>query len=225
MDLWAVVPMKPFPAANRRLRTVLDGAERAQLARTMLEDVIDAVVASRHVLTGWAILTADHEAARIARDRGALVLTEAAPDGLNRALARAIAQLLASPQAGMLVIPSDLPHLSVGAIERIASLLDAERAVALVPATVDGGTNILACRPPGVIEPSFGPGSAERHRSAAVRAGITPILIADEELGRDLDRPADLAAFLAMGVESRTRTFLSALGLPDRMRADAMSER
>ena len=54
------------------------------------------------------------------------------------------------------------------------------------------GTNALLLRPPAAIEPSFGPGSFERHRRAAEAAGVSysterlPSLMLDVDTGDDL---------------------------------------
>jgi 2-phospho-L-lactate guanylyltransferase len=196
----------------------------------MVEDVLGALVASRHLLAGLIVLTTDVEAAAIARDHDALVLDEAVPAGVNAAIAQALDHLAAaiapapagssplsmqrwtSITAGMLVVPADLPHLSAVAVEQIVALLGAPRAVAIVPATSDGGTNLLACKPAGIIPPCFGPRSFERHCQAARLAGVNPTVLAWSDLGRDLDRPEDLAAFLSLGTPTRTHALLSSLG-------------
>jgi 2-phospho-L-lactate/phosphoenolpyruvate guanylyltransferase len=218
-SVWAVVPVKPFRVAKARLGTALGAAERAQLARVMVEDVLGALDASRHVLAGVIVLTTDDEAAAIARDHRALVIDEAAPVGINAAIGRALDYLALAEggaarlqETGMLVVPADLPHVSVAAVERIVGLLDAPRAVAIVPATSDRGTNLLACRPAGIIPPSFGPQSFDRHCEAARQAGVTPTILTWADLGRDIDRPEDLAAFLSLDTATRTHAFLSTLG-------------
>lgn len=211
-SVWAVVPVKPFRVAKARLSTALNAVDRARLARVMLEDVLDAMVASRHLLAGLLVVTADDEAAPIARSHGAIVLSEAAPAGINRAIAQALDYLGEAQGAGMLVVPADLPQVSAAAIERIVGFLGAPRAVAIVPAT-DGGTNLLGCKPAGIIPPSFGPLSFQRHRQAARRSGVTPSILAWSDLGHDLDRPEDLAAFLSLGTASRTHAFLSSLAM------------
>jgi 2-phospho-L-lactate guanylyltransferase len=125
--------------------------------------------------------------------------------------------LTGDPNTSMLVIPGDLPHLSADAILQMIDLLDAPRSVALLPASGDGGTNLLACRPVDVIPPSFGPSSFERHSRAAHRAGITPRVLTDRRLGRDIDRADDLAAFLSLGTATRTHRFLSRLEIAERL--------
>jgi 2-phospho-L-lactate guanylyltransferase len=219
ISAWAVVPVKPFHAAKQRLSSVLHAAERMKLARLMVEDVLSAVAASRDRLSGLIVLTADDTAAALARDYGAVVLRDDFPAGLNAALALAVTRLSSQSDAAMLVLPADLPHVSPEAIGRMIDLLDKPRSVALLAASHDGGTNLLACRPANVISPSFGPSSLELHRQAAQRAGILPRMLACPALGQDIDRPDDLAAFLSLGTATRTHAFLSRLHITERLGA------
>jgi FO synthase len=204
--IWAVVPVKPFAQAKRRLSPVLGEAERAQLARAMLEDVLDALSGAR-VLAGIIVVTSDGEAAALARKHGAVVLEDAV-EGINAAICIAVRHLSAESGAAMLVAPSDLPQLTPERVEEIVGDLPAKPAVALLSSN-DGGTNLLACRPANAIAPSFGLDSFAKHCAAAEKMGITPQMIPAAELGRDIDGPQDLAVFLSFGTRTRTHTFLS----------------
>jgi FO synthase len=204
--IWAVVPVKPFAQAKRRLSPVLGESERAQLARAMFEDVLDALSGARR-LAGIIVVTRDGEAAALARTRGSIVLEDAV-EGINAALGIAVAHLSAEPRAAMLVVPSDLPQLTPDRIDEIVRDLPDGRAVAVMSSD-DGGTNLLACRPANATAPCFGPDSFNAHRRAAEQAGITPTVIPALALGRDIDSPVDLAAFLAFGTKTRTHALLS----------------
>ena len=138
-------------------------------------------------LAGIVVVTSDGEAAALARSRGAVVLEDAV-EGINAALGIAVAHL---EQAGMLVVPSDLPQLTSGHIDDVCRRLPDGRAVAVVSSN-DGGTNLLACRPANAIAPSFGPESFARHCAAAEKVGIAPLTIRAAELARDIDTPEDL---------------------------------
>ena len=59
------------------------------------------------------------------------------------------------------------------------------------------GTNALVCGPAGVIVPSFGPGSRERHEAAARAAGATVRIARPASLVLDVDTADDLAALRA----------------------------
>jgi 2-phospho-L-lactate guanylyltransferase (CobY/MobA/RfbA family) len=56
----------------------------------------------------------------------------------------------------------------------------------------DGGTNALLRRPPGVVAPSFGPGSAELHRRRAKEAGLECRSVEMSSLVLDIDQYRDL---------------------------------
>jgi 2-phospho-L-lactate guanylyltransferase len=62
------------------------------------------------------------------------------------------------------------------------------------------GTNVLAIRPPDVIEFGFGPGSRAAHRDAALTAGAAYTEV-EGPLAFDLDTPADLVLLEAMAPE------------------------
>ena len=205
--IWAVVPVKPFAQAKRRLSPVLGEAERAQLARAMLEDVLDALSGAR-LLAGIIVVTSDGEAAALARSRGAVVLEDAV-EGINAALGVAVEHLSAEPHATILVVPSDLPQLAPERIDDLCRHLPDGRAVALVSSN-DGGTNLMACRPADAIAPCFGPDSFAKHCVAAKKAGITPLVIPGADLGRDIDKPEDIAAFLSFDTRTRTHALLQA---------------
>ena len=218
-SVWAVVPVKPFAVAKVRLAPVLDAAERAHLVRLMFEDVLAALTASRHLLGGVLVPTADREAAEIARRHGAVVVAEDSPSGLNSAIEQAVRCISPDAGDGMLVVPADLPQLSAASIDPIVRLLDAPELVVLVQAPADGGTNLLGCRPAGAIPPLFGPQSFWRHREAARHAGIRTSIVKNRELEQDIDRPDDLVAFLSMesAVQTRTHAFVSSLDIADRL--------
>jgi 2-phospho-L-lactate guanylyltransferase len=215
--VWAVVPVKPFEVAKLRLAPVLSELERIRLARAMLEDVLDAIGAGRRV-AGLIVVTRDGDAAATAREHGAIVFAEKAGVRLNGALNLAVRHLAGIRGSGMIVLPADIPQVTARTIDEVAILLARPPAVVLAEAISDGGTNIFACRPADAVASSFGPDSFRRHMGAALRAGIAPHVISHEDVGRDLDRPEDLAAFLALRSPTRTHTLLSHLDIDTRLR-------
>ena len=88
----------------------------------------------------------------------------------------------------------------------------------LVPAGIDGGTNALACSPPGAAAFCFGDDSLRRHREAAWARGIEPEILRLERVGHDIDRPGDLATFLMQPSRTHTYAWLTANGVPERLR-------
>jgi 2-phospho-L-lactate guanylyltransferase len=217
----AVIPVKSFASAKQRLSPFLNVTERAHLARLMFEDVLDALRLSRE-LRACLVVTHNAQAALIARNAGAQVVDPLGDFGFSAAVSYAAASL--PPEAGMMVVPTDIPHLSPALLDRIATLTPSP-GLTLVPATSDGGTNLLAMRPCTLLRPLFGHDSFARHQRAALGAGITPVVWPSAAAGRDLDRPADLAAFLALNSATRAHCFLVRLDLPKRFEAMRASGR
>jgi 2-phospho-L-lactate guanylyltransferase len=216
-NLWAVVPVKLFADTKRRLMPVLESDERAALARTMLEDVL-SVLTRTSSLGGIMVITPDAAAAAIAHAAGALVVDDLENTGTSAAVAQASRHLAAARCGDMLMVAADVPSITPADIETVVAAHRAAPSVTLVGATIDGGTNALACSPPGVMPFCFGDDSLRRHREAARAAGIEPAVLRIERLSNDIDRPADLADFLRKPSLTRTYAYLTAGGLADRIR-------
>lgn len=217
----AVIPVKSFACAKQRMAPFLNAAERVRLARLMFEDVLDATQLARG-LRRVLVVTHDAEAALIARDAGVQVIDPGGDFGFSAAVSRAVAAL--PPDAGMMVVPTDIPHISPAIIDRLAALTLAP-GIAIVPATFDGGTNLLAMRPTTLLPPMFGQDSFARHRRGALAAGVMPAIWFSPEAGRDLDRPGDLLPFLALNSATRAHFFLASLDLAARFEAIRVPER
>lgn len=217
----AVIPVKSFARAKQRMSPFLNMVERAYLARLMFEDVLDAVNLSCE-LQGCLVVTHDTQAAAIACSAGVQVLDQDGDFGFSAAVSSAAAAL--GPEAGMLVVPTDIPHVSPALIDQIVALTR-RRGVTLVPATSDGGTNLLAMQPCTLLPLLFGDDSFARHRDAAFVAGVTPVICRSAEAGCDLDSPADLAAFLALNSATRAHCFLTSLDLARRFELMRASDR
>lgn len=206
LRIWAVVPVKPFGIAKQRLATVLNAGARATLARGMFRDVM-ATLAQLGELAGIVVVTSDAVAAEIATQQGAHVVPDRENAGVNRALVQAVPVLKARGCDAMLALPADIPYATAAELRTaIAGLRD--HAVVLAPATGDGGTNLLAARPPDAIAFCFGQNSFVRHVAAARAAGLETAILDLPGVGRDIDGPADLRDGMpwpAENIGARTR--------------------
>ena len=215
----AIVPVRAWPEGKKRLAPLLAPEERGALAKIMLEDMLDCLGRTPAV-TEIVIVTDDADAALLASDYRALVLPDA-PGGLNASLAAAAAWLAkARPEAATLIIHADLPAATPEDIEVLAA---ADTDVALARAG-DGGTNAMLLRP-GVSFPfAFGADSCARHLAAAREAGLSAVLVERPGLALDLDRPEDVAAYLARAGNSRTLGLLHKLDIPARLRTKTRAD-
>jgi 2-phospho-L-lactate guanylyltransferase len=177
--LLAIVPFKGVDGAKTRLAAVLSQEQRERLALEMLGRVLAACEGAPSI--GRTLLVTPEAGLAAEVD----VLVDA---GTGHADAIALALADSRAQAGALVVMADCPLAEADAIDR---LVDAARPLALVPAR-DGGVNALALREPARFTPSFGVPARETIAKARL-AGLEPVVLDDERLSLDVDRPEDLA--------------------------------
>ena len=205
--LWAVVPAKDLAQAKRRLAGALTPEERQGLAQAMLEDVLTAL-AGVSVLAGTIVVTREAAFAATAQSFGARVIADLRHEGPSAAIRLAARELAAEGAAGMLAIPADVPLATAAEIGEIAAEMDRHPAVTLVPALADMGTNAIALTPSEAIPIRFGKQSFFQHVEAALERGIAPRILRLPGIGLDIDRPEDLAAFMAVGSATRAQAYL-----------------
>lgn len=193
MRTLAILPVKSFDAAKRRLAPTLGPGLRRELARAMFTDVLTSL---RRVprLDSVAVVTADQDADAAARSQRALVLRDTEQAGQSAAAAIGISFALTEGFDRVLLVPGDTPLLDPG---EVAALLRVRRPVSIVPDRHGTGTNALLLRPPDAIAPSFGPGSLERHVAVAAAAGVASVVEKVPTLMLDVDTGADLSALTA----------------------------
>lgn len=211
-NIWAVVPVKPFHLAKQRLAEAYPADLRAELARAMLLDVL-AVLRRVAGLAGMAVVTADHEVARLARTSGADVFMETWGGGLNAAYRSAAQRLAHEGQGGMLALPADIPAITVAEVERLLAQHRRARGLSLVPSHDRCGTNALLLTPPLALQPGFGDNSFVRHLRASRALGLDPAVLSLPGIGLDLDRPEDVQAFARAPSGTRTWRLLASAGV------------
>ena len=222
-DVWAVLPVKAWSEAKRRLSPVLSGEERQELARAMLDDVLAAAEGASRV-AGVLAVTADRIAADYLEAAGCDLLPEPRR-GLNRALGTAADELRRRPVSTMLVLPIDLPlvlasdldELSVHHLEYCRENARTRAAVTVAPDRFRSGTNALVCSPPGCIPFRFGDGSFRAHLREADRSRIAASSLSLEGLSLDVDHPDDLAELLRRDRTSRAGRLLRDTGIAERL--------
>jgi 2-phospho-L-lactate guanylyltransferase len=215
MSLYIAVPVKDLVNAKQRLVPILDRAERRQLARTMLEDVLAALTAagpgSVHVVS------ADREVMDLARQHGATCLVEAANRGHTEAVAQAQHAARLSGAGRFLTIPGDVPCVTAEEVARALSTLGGARGALFVPSLSGFGTNAALLAPPDLMPLKFGEPSFDNHLESARQRGLFPVILDLPGLGLDIDAPEDLALLLERGPETRSATLLRAWGFPARL--------
>ncbi|MYB41014.1 MAG: 2-phospho-L-lactate guanylyltransferase [Chloroflexi bacterium] len=182
-----IVPVKGLGDAKSRLAEVLTPPQRAALVLAMLEDVLIAVRAAHAGLL--LLVTPDEEYAPAASRAGA-ELIEDRGGGYNAAVTQALAAAAAREAGVALVLPADQPRAQPAELRAAIEALG-EASVAVAPSR-DGGTGLLGLRPPDVIAPAFGIGSAARHRALGEAAGLPVAWLELPSLRDDVDEAGDL---------------------------------
>jgi 2-phospho-L-lactate guanylyltransferase len=141
----------------------------------------------------------------IAREFNARTLLEHGASHLNSALERATALTKAYQLHAVMVLPADLPLLTVADLETLLACLNGDPVVALAPDRHEIGTNAMLISPPGAIGYAFGPASFERHSRMALEAGARLEVVRRPTLALDLDFPADLAVLQEMQANLETQ--------------------
>ena len=217
--IWAVVPAKDLVQAKQRLAGVLAPEERQGLAQAMLEDVLSALSAVP-VLAGTIVVTREAAFAATAQSFGARVIADLRHEGPSAAITLAAKVLGETGATGMISIPADVPLASTAEMAAVVSELSPRPAVTLVPALADMGTNAIALTPCDAIPIRFGTQSFFQHVEAALERGVAPRILRLPGLGLDIDRPEDLAAFLAVRSETRSHAFLEERRVGERLNGD-----
>lgn len=188
--LWAVLPVKPLAEAKSRLASALPPSLRLRLSRKMLYHVLDALAETRSI-TQCIVVSRDRGVLTIADKRGFVSLLEQGKD-LNAALTQATQFAQKHGAEAVLNLPSDLPLIEAGDLEAAWSLALEEPAVVIAPSRLDGGTNLLLVRPPGLLIYRFGQGSFAIHCEQARSLGVALFVVRSLQFALDVDTPDDL---------------------------------
>ena len=186
---WGIIPVKGFCLGKGRLAQALSPRYRRTLNREMLQWVVRTVLASS--LKSCLITTPDEETALWCQTRGLLVHLDGGKD-INASLNDATAWAKAQGADSVLILPADIPLVTVKDIESILSLGQEPLSLVVASCRRGEGTNALFLRPPGIIPFAFGPGSFKAHLSLGREVGVKVHIYQSETLGLDVDLREDL---------------------------------
>ena len=200
---WTVViPAKALPAAKSRLLPALsDPAAHRALVLAIREDTLAA--ARQAPAVARVLLAVDRPQGA---PEGVREFVQSRP-GLNAALAEAAEHAATAwPEDGVAALVGDLPALRPA---ELAAALDvaAGHPRSFVPDAAGTGTTLLAVRPGHPLAPSFGAGSAARHRLDAFE------LPAAAGLRHDVDTAEDLISAGRLPLGPATSAVLAAVSV------------
>jgi 2-phospho-L-lactate/phosphoenolpyruvate guanylyltransferase len=200
VNIWAIIPVKPFNRSKSRLAGVLSAKQRELLSRQMLEQTLQTLKQVEEI-TGILVISRDTAALALARHYEAQTVQESGTPELNEALTRATQVVVATWNArSVLVLASDMPLLRAQDIREVVALSDTI-GVVLASDRRHDGTNALLVRPPSLIPYRYGEGSFQRHINEARQIGIEPRVYESPTLALDIDVPVDLDLYREMLIE------------------------
>lgn len=198
LNIWAIVPIKPFHRAKTRLASALSAQGRQQLARDCADRTLNTLRQCAGIST-IVVVSRDEPALAMARAHEVMPLRETGRPTLNAALGQALAHAQAHGAQAALILPGDLPFISVG---EVAQMVEDARALdgagmGIAPDRHNEGTNALLIRPPTAIKPAFGKGSFARHKTLAHKNGLRLMVRHLPGFALDLDTADDLKLYRA----------------------------
>lgn len=191
MSVWAIVPVKPFREAKSRLASALSQDERAELSKNFLLHTLE-VLQHAHVVSRTMVISRDTAALHVARTQGAFTVTESGTPELNAALARATDVSISMGAEALLIMPSDLPMVSVDDVLALVQANTVVPGVSLAPDRHESGTNGLFLWPPHAIPYVFGPDSFAKHLALARERKVAAKVCHLPGFALDVDFPEDL---------------------------------
>ncbi len=216
MTLHILIPVKRLAESKSRLAPVLAEDERQALALRLLHGVLEvAQQAQQRLGAAGIVVTPDPTVLALATtyDLTSLLEDPAPPSSyglrvtdhaeatLNAALEQATAHACSRGASALLILPADLPLLTLADVTRLwqaSQQLYADAAMVIAPDSQAQGTNALLVRPPGALRYQFGPDSFQRHCQQARELGLAWHIDHSPRLGLDVDLPVDLEHWLAI---------------------------
>lgn len=200
-----IVPVKGKDP-KRRLSALLSPAQRRQLQVAMLEDTLQTLIKARMV-SHTVVVSSDQETLRFIERFGALPLHEPADSGVSSAVRRGLEETAAYDRR--MVIPADLPLLSVEDL-KAAPMLGREGAqVVLSPSEGFDGTNLLLLAGGASLPLHYDDDSFRKHFADATARGLRVAVYYSRGVAFDIDRPSDVHRFFRYSKRGSTLTFLA----------------
>ena len=191
MSNWAIVPVKEISSSKSRLSTVLPDIDREKL-------VIDLFIRTLSVLQAvnsiqkTIVISRDSDMLDLATKSEALAIRENDNSDLNSAIQQATFDAISFGSTGILVLPADLPLLSVDDVNNMTDYEKLDKILMIVPDRHGIGTNALFVKPPGFLKYQFGVNSFVSHKREAQRMKAELFINHYPNVEFDIDSPDDL---------------------------------
>ena len=191
MITWALLPVKRFDLGKSRLHEVLSQRELEAVNLNIFKRTLSTVKESG-IFTHMMVISEDEAALDWASEQGFYALREERTGDLNSALHQALQTILANSGGPVLIIPTDLPMLTVEDLRLLAEYVPEENGILLVPDHHMTGTNALFFSWPDLMPIAFGMNSCALHCALAEERNLKQVIYLNTHIQHDLDTPEDL---------------------------------
>jgi 2-phospho-L-lactate guanylyltransferase len=199
-----VIPVKGENPKGR-LSSLLDPAQRRQLQVAMLEDTLQALIKAR-MIGHTFVVSSDLEVLEFVQRFGATAISEPRDAGVNAAVSRGLQETATFER--QLVIPADLPLLSVEDLKAGPMLAREGAEVVISPSETFDGTNMLLLTKGVELSLHYDDDSFRKHFASASARRLRVAVYYSRGVGFDVDRPGDLHRFFKFQKRGSTLTFL-----------------
>jgi 2-phospho-L-lactate/phosphoenolpyruvate guanylyltransferase len=201
-----LVPIKDLRHAKQRLASVLGQAERTALAQAMIRDVLETL-ASWKERPAVGVVTSDQYAAQLALQFEFRVIRDFQNNSETDAIEMATRVCLEHSESNVLVIPGDIPLITVSELRAILEFAPARGSV-LVPASDGRGTNAAYKSPADLFPLRFGNDSFKPHLAAARATGHPCVILSLPGIALDIDNPEDLQTLSTTAGSTHSQTLV-----------------
>ncbi len=198
-----LIPVKNLSNAKQRLASVLDQSSRTELAQAMLSDVLETLGAWRDC-PEIGLVTSDPFASALAAAFNYEVISDDACRSETEAIETATRVCEQRRVKSTLVIPGDIPLITVSELEQILAAAP-EKGAVLVPSADKRGTNAAFRSPAGLFPLRFGNDSFVPHLAAARATGKACIELSLPGFALDIDTPSDLRQLAVASGDTRAQ--------------------
>jgi len=202
----AIIPVSRFKEAKTRLSPKLTPAERENLLKAMLKDVIRSLNGSVEEIV---IISSDDDVLNYVSAMNVKTLKEKGKTDLNGALHQAIDDSSEFCD-NIFIIPSDVPLIKKGHVKDILGL--GEKFDVVIAPAKGGGTNGLLF-PVSPFKMKFGDYSFFEHINEAKANNFSYKIYESFYLSLDVNTAEDLGEIMLHGLETEARNYLKSVNL------------
>ena len=188
---WALIPVKSFDVGKSRLRKVFSLQELILLNISLFQSTFLKVKDCGqfdHIL----VVSRDENALAWAEANRGECLLEEGNETLNSALDQGLAWIGSHGAGSVLILPTDLPLLTVSDLCALENYHPEDPGMLIVPDHAQLGTNALMLTRPDLLTPQFGANSFQLHCKQAEQLHLHQIIYLNRHLQQDIDTPEDL---------------------------------